>query len=45
MILLMNIMLLLIMHTNAGEGEDGMEGSKSLKSVKEAGMRRFLMPQ
>ena len=52
MILLMNIILLLTMHTNVGEGEDGDGGGghgerdqKSLKSVKEAGMLRLLMPQ
>ena len=34
MILLMNTMLLLIMHTNTGEGEDGMEGEVMERGLK-----------
>ena len=34
MILLMNTMLLLIMHTNTGEGEDGIEGEVMERGLK-----------
>jgi len=47
MVLLINIILLLTMHTNAGEGEDGMEGEvmkRGLKKLKIAKGGRYATP-